>query len=213
MGLGNAFLIEGDNALVLVDAGLKGFEHKVFQLMEKLGRNDLSLIFITHAHLDHYGSAAEIQRTTGASIAIHKADAETISKAETHLDSVRNRGLWVKLLFPLISTLAKPEPTPANVLLEDGDSICDFSLVGTVLHTPGHTPGSSCLILGGEIAFAGDLLSNTGGPHLQRYFACDWGLLSSSLSKLQAESPECVYPGHGPGMIGREALRTLSVKL
>jgi glyoxylase-like metal-dependent hydrolase (beta-lactamase superfamily II) len=206
MGLANAFLIEGENALVLVDAGSPGFEQKVFQVMHKLKRDDLSLIYITHAHLDHYGSAAALRRTTGASIATHKADGETMAKGETPLGSVRGRGKWVNLLFPILSSLLKPEMTAPDILLEDGDDLTSFGLEGFIVHTPGHTPGSSCLILDGEIAFVGDLISNTGGPHLQRYFAHDWGLLPSSLSRLQAESPEWVYPGHGPSPIGKKAL-------
>jgi glyoxylase-like metal-dependent hydrolase (beta-lactamase superfamily II) len=43
--------------------------------MKELGRTDLKAIWITHAHYDHYGSAATLRRATGARIGVHPADA------------------------------------------------------------------------------------------------------------------------------------------
>jgi glyoxylase-like metal-dependent hydrolase (beta-lactamase superfamily II) len=80
------------------------------------------------------------------------------------------------------------------------------------LHSPGHTPGSSTLILDKGIAFAGDLVSSTGTPHVQRYFAHDWPALESSLKDLQAERPHLVYPGHGRRPLGMDELQSLGSK-
>ncbi len=60
---------------VLVDAGLPGYAGPILAKLEELGHPDLRLIYITHAHVDHYGSAAAVQRATGAPIAVHADDA------------------------------------------------------------------------------------------------------------------------------------------
>jgi glyoxylase-like metal-dependent hydrolase (beta-lactamase superfamily II) len=210
LGLARAYLLESQTGLVLVDAGSPGFEGRVLAALKTLGRQDLRLIFITHAHLDHFGSAAALRRCTGASIAIHKADALAMANGETHLGSVRGRGRLVQALMPLVRCFLRPEPTQPDHLLIDGQRLDAFGLDAVLLHTPGHTPGSSCLIAAQRYAFAGDLLSTNGRPHAQRYYADNWSLIPSSLDRLKALKPEKTYPGHGRAALDAQALQQLS---
>ena len=209
MGMVQAYLIESEAGLVLVDAGMPGQEQTVLRCMEALERDDLRLIFLTHAHFDHYGSASALRRLTGASIAIHRADAEAMARGETRLGSVRGRGRLVRALLPLLASILQAEPTRADLLLDDGDDLGAFGLDAAVLHTPGHTPGSSCLLVEGRLAFVGDLLSATGQPHVQRFFAHDWSLIPGSLARLQAQRPEWTFTGHGRRAVSGEVLQRL----
>ncbi len=210
MGMACAYLIESGAGLVLVDAGSSGHEPGVLRRIRALGRDDLRLIFITHAHLDHYGSAAALRRLTGAPIAIHRADGDAMARGDTCLGSVRGRGRLVRALLPLFKPYLQPEPTLADFLLDDGENLRAYGLDAVVLHTPGHTPGSSCLLVEGRLAFVGDLLSTTGRPHVQRFFADDWSLIPNSLARLQALRPEWIYTGHGRRPLSGEALQRLT---
>lgn len=210
MGMSTAYLIESNAGLVLVDAGLPRFERKVVRRMRALGRDPLRLIFITHAHLDHYGSAAALRRLTGAPIAIHRADGNALARGLTPLGSVRRRGWSLWALLRLFEPFLRPELTAADVLLDDGDELRAYGLDAVVLHTPGHTPGSSCLIVEGRIAFVGDLLSTTVRPRVQRSFAYDWSLIPDSLARLQALRPEWVYAGHGCRPLSAQAFQRLA---
>ena len=210
MGLARAYLLESRAGLVLVDAGSPGSERNALAALRALGRKDLRLVFITHAHLDHYGSAAALRRLTGAPIAIHQLDATAMSCGETHLGSVRGRGRVVQALMPLFAPFLRLEPTQPDYLLEDGQSLDSFGLDAVILHTPGHTPGSSCLIVEECYAFVGDLLSSNGKPHTQRYYAEDWSLLPSSLARLKASKPEKAFPGHGRAPLDGPVLQQLS---
>ena len=210
MRMARAYLIESDAGLVLVDAGLPGYEQSVLRRMRALGRDDLRLIFITHAHLDHYGSAAALRRITGAPIAIHSADGDAMARGATPIRSARGRGQLTQALLPLLDRCLRPEPTTPDLLLGDGDDLRACGLDASLLHTPGHTPGSSCLIVEGRLAFAGDLLSTMGRPHVQDIFADDWSLVPASLARLQALRPEWVYPGHGRRPLSREAFQYLA---
>ena len=210
MGMATAYLIESDSGLVLVDTGLPRYEHRVLRRMRALGLDDLRLIFVTHAHLDHYGSAAALRRLIGAPIAIHRADGDAMARGDTPLGSVRGRGRLMWALLRLLGPYLQPEPTPPDVLLDDGSDLRAYGLDAVVLHTPGHTPGSSCLIVEGRTAFVGDLLSTTGRPHVQRYFADDWSLIPESLDRLQALEPEWVYAGHGHHPLSGEVLQRLT---
>lgn len=208
MGLAPAYLIESEAGLVLVDAGLPGQSPRVLRRMRRLGRSDLRLIFITHAHLDHYGSAAALRRLTGAPIAVHSADADALASGTSPIGTTRG---WGRVAWPILrrfERLLPHEPTPPDVLLNDGDDLHAYGLDAVVVHTPGHTPGSSSLLIEGRLAFVGDLISTAGWPRVQRSYAHDWALIPQSLARVQALRPEWVYPGHG-GPLRGEALQQM----
>lgn len=207
-----AYLVETDAALLLVDAGIRGEASRIMAAINRLGRRDLDLIYITHAHLDHYGSAAEIRRLTGAPIAVHQADAPAMAAGETRLGQARGRGRILAALLPLVHPLLRPEPVGADVILEDDQPLPGISLNTLALHTPGHTMGSTCLIVESRLAFSGDLITTTGGPHIQRAFAEDWEQIPLSVRRLQEAAPELVYPGHGRKLLERAALQALKTK-
>ena len=208
-GMAYCHLIESDAGLVLIDAGSPGQERGVLRAMQGLHRDDLRLILITHAHLDHYGSAAALKRETGAPVAIHAADAEAMAGGETRLGSVRYWGHAVKLILPWVKRWVGPEPVQADVLLADGDDLQEFGLSAKVIHTPGHTPGSCSVIVDGAIAFVGDLVSPMGWPHAQILYADDWAQLSRSLRTLQALQPDWVYSGHGARPIAGDVFQRI----
>jgi glyoxylase-like metal-dependent hydrolase (beta-lactamase superfamily II) len=150
-----------------------------------------------------------LRRFTGAAVAIHAADAQAVAEGKTPIRSARGRGRLVRALQPFLEHWMPVEPTPADLLLQDGDRLDDYGLNARLLHTPGHTPGSCCLVVEERLAFAGDLLSANGRPHAQRLFADDWTQIPASLARLQAARPEWVYAGHGIQPLSGAALQKL----
>jgi glyoxylase-like metal-dependent hydrolase (beta-lactamase superfamily II) len=189
-----AYLIETAGGLFLVDCGMPGNEKKIRQTMQGLGREDLKLIFITHAHPDHTGSAAALKRSSGAKIAIHRLEAEALRTARMPVSS-QNR--LRRLVTAIIGRFFRVQLVEADILLEDGDSLEPYGLRGTVFHTPGHSPGSCCLVLEDQSGFVGDLVSTSGMPHLQHDIVDDWGQLHASYLRLRELGVERAYPGHG----------------
>ena len=201
-GISSAYLIEMTSGLLLVDTGTKGNESNILKKMNDLQRNDLKLIYITHAHFDHYGCAESLRQKTGAQIAIHKGDAGAMAAGETNLYQVKSWGLLGKLLLPAGNLLWRPDRTSPDILLEDGDRLDNFGLNAVVMHTPGHTPGSTCLIVNNQYVFTGDLVISRVSLHKQKYFADDWNQVDQSLARLKQIKPEWVFPGHGPPIPG-----------
>ncbi|MCU0485708.1 MAG: MBL fold metallo-hydrolase [Anaerolineales bacterium] len=195
-GLGYAFLIESPQALFLVDSGSPGQHCRVLEMMKRLGRADLKLIWITHAHYDHFGSAAALRGLTGALIGVHPADAQSLRAGSSPLGRPRRYGRLLPLAQRLVNLAWRLPATPPDFLLEDGETLEQFGLQARILHTPGHTPGHTCLLLPDGTALAGDLLGRRPRPRLQTLAASDWAQLSGSLRKLQAARPEWVYTGH-----------------
>jgi hydroxyacylglutathione hydrolase len=209
LGLGCAYLLEYPEGMILIDCGSKGQEGQVIRMMQRLGRSDLRLIFITHAHLDHYGSAAALRRLTGAPVAIHRLDASAMAQAQTKVGQARGFGRIIQSVLPVAELALRPEPLQADLLLEDSDELGAFGLDAQVLHTPGHTAGSACLWVDEGLVFAGDLVLTTGKPHAQELYAQDWSLIPSSLRRVQALHPQWVYPGHGRKPLAGDELQQL----
>ena len=203
-------LIATSRGMILVDAGGPGAERAVMGRLRRLGRNDLKLIFITHAHLDHYGGADALRRRLGVPLALHRLDSEAMARGDSPVTSGRGLGRPVVAIANRASDGYRGRPTPADRLLADGDTIEGLGVSVSVLHTPGHTDGSSCLIVDGRIALVGDLLSGLIRPRLQHVFAVDWAQLPASLGRLQALRPESVYTGHRRRPWSGAAIRALA---
>jgi hydroxyacylglutathione hydrolase len=99
-------------------------------------------IINTHGHSDHTAGNAAVKSATGAKLLIHAADAGRLGSL---LQSTFSRMLG-----------GKGSPS-ADILLQDNEVIAIGEVRLTVLHTPGHTPGSICLYTEGHI-FTGDTL-------------------------------------------------------
>jgi hydroxyacylglutathione hydrolase len=195
-GLGIAFLIETRQGLFLIDSGSPGQQDRVLAKMRELGRMDLKLIWITHAHYDHYGSAAALRDSTGAAIGVHPADAGSMIRGRSPLGSWRSYGFIYPLAQQVANWIAPLPATPPDFTLEGDQTLEPFGLNASILHTPGHTPGHTCLLLEGGILFAADLIASFPRLRLQSLLATDWSQLPDSLARLQAARPEWVYTGH-----------------
>ena len=208
----NAYLIATQDGLTLVDAGMPGDEKQIIHQIQSLGDNNLKLIFITHAHLEHYGSAAALKRITGAQIAIHEYDVDSMANGSTELGETKGRGRLTKMILSIMLPLVPVEGLQADIVIKDQDELQAYGLNASAIHTPGHTAGSSSLFLNNRHIFVGDLVSTNGSPHIQRYYANDWSQIPKSLSRIGTLQPELIYPGHGRNSLTRLEFSKLLAK-
>lgn len=166
------------------------------RIMDVIRENGLTIeyIVLTHAHFDHVGAVPDIKKETNAKVAVHEDELEIY-------DSVKDQGaFWGYDVVPL---------PPPDMLLKEGDEIKIGGLRFNVLHTPGHSPGSICL-LGEGVVITGDTLFQ-GAVGRTDFYGGDMDKLKASFKRLLTLPDETrVLPGHGPlTTIGKERSENL----
>ena len=108
-----------------------------------------------------------------------------------------------KYFGPMLGMEVK-DVTP-DVLLKDGDEITIGEMNFKVIHTPGHTEGSSCYLLNGKDLFSGDTLFYTSMGRVDLPGGNEEAMMNSLLRLSDLDKDIRVHPGHGPGTdIGKE---------
>ncbi|MFC0211568.1 MBL fold metallo-hydrolase [Paenibacillus chartarius] len=216
MHMVNAHLLLGPDGCVLVDAGIPGSEQKIGRALakEKLTFRDIKLIIITHAHVDHAGSAARLRELTGAPILAHEGDAKHYSQEEKM--TFCPTGPFARLFFKTGFILQPYEGFTPDLLVSGTQDIDlrRFGVPGTVTHTPGHTSGSISVELDSKDAMVGDLLASgilVGGimrKHraIRPPFEDDPHRVAEELLRLISSGHRTFYLGHG-GPLGANEVR------
>jgi glyoxylase-like metal-dependent hydrolase (beta-lactamase superfamily II) len=175
----NVYLVEDGDSVTLVDCGmwhpgepddgLTTLRHALNARGYSL--DDISRIFITHAHIDHYGMAGRLMELTGAELLMHAMtdlDCEKYRHPETaqarKRDTYSDHGVPRAELPDFADTLAAWMPylhsvVEASTRLQGGEFIAIGNRRWEVLHTPGHSLGHICLWSQADgLLFSGDHL-------------------------------------------------------
>lgn len=159
--------------------------HDASAIIGRVGRRKVLAILLTHAHNDHIGAAREVAKAVNAPIHLHPGDLM----------------LWEQVY---------PATTPDRVLA-DGDVFQVGGATLRAIHTPGHSPGSTCFLLEGEgTVFTGDTLFN-GGPGATGRSFSDYPTILASIRDrlLTLPAATVVRTGHGENTTIGAELETL----
>ncbi len=166
MGMANAFLIESDDGLTLIDAGFPGKEAVAFGAIRGLGHSphQLKHLIFTHGHPDHIGSAAAIVRDTGARTYMHPLDIPLAEGGGPFRPMTPAPGLLRQVMCKLFfDPDERLEPVAIDQPLTDGETLPIAGGI-EVIHTPGHCAGHVALLWRpGRMMFAGDVYMNLMG--------------------------------------------------
>lgn len=169
----NCFLVADGKNVGIIDPG--GDAKTIIAATEGLAPSG---IFLTHGHFDHVGAAADLRAHFSVPIYIHENDAVMVKSAENSLAT--------QFGFPY-------EEFAPDILFRDGDTLSIGGADFTVLHTPGHTAGSSCF-LHEDVLFSGDTLFRGSVGIFQRE---NKAKMKDSIRRLLALSEDThVLPGH-----------------
>lgn len=207
----NCFLIiDGDDA-VLVDTGTLPYKDKVDAECSKV---NLSLIVLTHGHIDHTQNAQYLSKKYHVPIAIHKLEypftkdyQQEPLKAHTLIGKYiiwkSTRGMKKRIQAVNNNQLKQvPDFCTCSVFLKDGMNLQDYGVDATVVRLSGHTRGSIGLRVGKRDFIVGDALMNIGKPTVARIYS-DYEKVKQSAQIISQSGERMIHFGHGKSVINR----------
>lgn len=206
----NWYVLEGDEGLTIIDAGLPGHWPQLGHWLDENGYefDDITALVLTHAHVDHVGFAKTLA-DRDVLIYCHPDDLPLLRSHPQNPPGWYLRNLWRPRFFAYalemfrdgvrsVESLADVEPlTDRDVLPVPGEP--------RVIFAPGHTPGSCALFVEDrEVLFCGDVLATRniftqqeGDPQLLGPADEDYEEAKASLARLEGMGSVKLLPGHG----------------
>jgi len=198
----NAYLVVGERP-ILVDTGSRGDAPQIVAGCAAAGVKirDLALILHTHVHSDHFGNTVDVASEAGCRVAYHPGDGPLAMQGNN--GALRGVGLRGRILARFLAHL--PFRTrAADMDAEDAIRLDEFGIAASVVHTPGHTPGSLSVLFDSGDAIIGDVIMGgyAGGairpsqPNFH-YFAEDLPGAMASLDRILAATSGRLFVVHG----------------
>ncbi|WP_424357620.1 MBL fold metallo-hydrolase [Methanocella sp. MCL-LM] len=193
----NSYILKGDRAAAIIDAGLPGYEKKIFAALDANGiaRDQVKLLILTHGHGDHYGSLKALKAAFHAPVMAGWPDASYVEKGESApVVPVNLTGRMIKLF-----TGAKASPCKVDVVVKEDMNLSAYGIDARVLTMPGHTMGSLAVLASDGGCAVGDnlaalVLKNSPG---MPPFAESPDMIGAGLKKVLDNGATDICPGHG----------------
>ena len=203
----NMFHVVGKDADLVIDFGM-GLDDLRSALDIRSGKPVLAVA--THVHVDHVGSFHEFETRLG-----HAAEAEAFARmpdADTLADYFRKQPYALPALAPsgMTPEAYKIAPAPLTRILNENDVIDIGDACYTVLHLPGHSPGSIGLLeqrtgefFSGDSIYEGGLVDDLPGCNIEAY--------KVTMTRLSELNVDIVHGGHGV-MFGKDRLHEIAAR-
>jgi glyoxylase-like metal-dependent hydrolase (beta-lactamase superfamily II) len=208
----NWTLVTDGAGVMLIDTGFPGHRDDVVDSLRRLGFQpaDVQAILLTHAHVDHLGSAIWFARTHGTPVYCHSVEVPHAHRDYLEQVSVRDllTRVWnLKYLTWSAAIVGKGALTHDGI--PSAQPLTDEVAAGLpgapqVIATPGHT-GGHCSYLVDGVLVSGDALitdhpvaARPGPQLLPSIFNHDEQACLRSLDTLAALDAQVILPGHGP---------------
>lgn len=196
----NSYIVADNDKAILIDTGGKKYREKI---LEKCKDFHVSLIVLTHGHMDHCQNAAYLANALHIPIAMNKNDMNLIP--DNTKQSLLAKTLLGKIVLSVSlnsfekDILEEFEPT---IYLKNGDNLSDYGVDAKVVELPGHTKGSIGIEVEDNL-LVGDALMNMFYPTVSMLYVDEQEMLSSAkyISEL---GDKTIYFGHGKPKRNRE---------
>ncbi len=198
-GVGHCYFVVHDEGFFLVDTGSPGYFKHIARSIQSRGLDltNLQFIFLTHTHNDHAGNAKQLKTASGAPVIVHETESDMLRQGKHGVPFGTNP------LFKIISLMgrhfsskhAEFEAVGPDIVFKKDFSTKNLGAEALIVHTPGHTIGSSSLIFENNL-FAGDSVFNVAGI-IWPPFANDEKLLFETWKYFENLPVTTFYPAHG----------------
>ena len=200
---GNAYLVQNGNSFILIDTGSRSKRILIEKKLEeyRCTPGSLKCILLTHGDFDHSGNALYLGKKFKAPVGIHKDEAIVLEKGDMFINR-KKKNIIISFLIKNLMGIDKFKP---DFFLGDDDKIDRYWIDAKVIHTPGHSPGSVCIVTTDGECFCGDLFINTEKPQVVR-LVDDPEQLQESVRKILEYDIRIIYPGHGDPFLKKDLI-------
>ncbi len=194
------FFVKGEKT-VIVDAGNPGMERLILKALDKnnIAREDVSLIILTHGHIDHYGSAGLLKTMLPVPVAAGWPDADFIAMGESAPGEPYGPSDSAQ------TSRVKCNPVEVDLIITQDTSLKPYGIDGEIFVTPGHTSGSISVVAD-DSCLIGDL--NIGysykGQPVTPMNSDTYHDIRTSIDKVTDGCRKYLYPAHGPRLDARK---------
>lgn len=209
-GRSNVYLISNGASNLLIDTGLKGDGQRLLKRLEAIGKPDA--VILTHTHFDHAGNAGLVLEHYAPKFIVHETEKTFLETGDSPIP--RGTVGWTKFLYRLgpyrVPHWFHVRGVKAEITFTDRYDLLSFGFNAYILHTPGHSAGSSCVIIDNEIAVAGDAIGGMPGAVFSPW-GDDGTEMTCSWRKLLDTGCHTYHPAHGVP-VSRKKLETEFLK-
>lgn len=199
----NVYLVQSGDAFILIDTGIRSKRYIIEKKLEEYQctSGKLKCILLTHGDFDHSGNALYFRKKFGVPVGIHKDDAVVLETGDMFINRIKGN----KILSSLTRQFMGIEKFSPDFYLDDSHTPEQSGIDMKVVHTPGHSPGSSCIITSDGACFCGDLFENTRNPRINA-IVDDPEKMKASVEKIMKYNFNTIYPGHGEPFFKKDLL-------
>ncbi len=193
----NVFVIK-DKKIVLFDTGT---QKDRITIMKKFNENnlkfsDVSLIVISHSHYHNVANSNYFKNITNAPLLIHHSEASNLIGGKPYLNRIDN---FDGFLASFANREKKYQPVIPDFQFNEEFDLIPFGVQGKVVHTPGHTSGSSSIFLENSYVLCGEVIIKkvySRRPSFP-YFIDNEKELHRSYFKIMKSCPTAIFSSHG----------------
>ena len=197
LGRSNVFMISNEQSKLLIDTGSKGDGKRLLTHLAKIGSPDA--VILTHTHFDHAGNAGMLKEHFSPKFIVQEKEKDFLESGDSPIP--QGTRPWTRLIYSLGAEKKQHwfhvPGVKADIIFEERYDLRNFGFNAYILHIPGHSAGSCCLIVDNEIAIAGDTLIGVIPGSAFPPWGDDSAGIIRSWKKLLDTGCHTFFPAHG----------------
>ena len=157
-GRTNVFLLSSGKYNLLIDTGIKSEGKRLLKRLMMTGKPDA--VILTHTHFDHAGNARLLKDSFSSVFIVHEKEKNYLESGDSPIP--KGTRPWTRFIYRLGAEKKqhwfRVPGVKADIVFGERFDLSVYGFKAFILHTPGHSPGSCCIVIDNEIALVGDTL-------------------------------------------------------